>query len=517
MSSITQIIILDEVRCRINPCSAQLYRLIDNATKLFDYRSKFTTAYQQKMFDGYKRYINVGGYTYIKLLPIITDIMVKQNVQFEIIDNRKYKDFHPEFPKIDESFMSEYHWPKGHRLAGQPIMLEKHQVRSINSLMSVKKGLLEASTGSGKTAILACMGSLIKAYGKCLIVVPGSDLVLQTYDTLHLMGVDAGRFMGEEYRELDHQTVIATWQTIMWDLSYAKGKKLNGDPVSPELQERAINELNTLTDNLIAIICDEVQCLTGRQIFKQFTETFAFVPLRYGMTGTIPKSEVDKRYLSIAIGDKVEEVTTKELQDINFLAQSHITILKLIESFDPLKGLSKVERRNGKSWAVEKKYLTTDTKRKALITDLIRAISSSGNVLVLGISVDMGIDIADELKAKGVDSLYISSKISSTKRQKLYKTVTPTSNRVLVSTLQLASTGIDIPALHKVVLIDSGKAFTKTIQAIGRGLRLAEGKTSVEIYDIGSSICSSAKQLKERIKYYIEKKHNYDIIEVKAD
>ena len=50
MSNITQIIILDEVRCRINPCSAQLYRLIDNATKLFDYRSKFTTAYQQKMF-----------------------------------------------------------------------------------------------------------------------------------------------------------------------------------------------------------------------------------------------------------------------------------------------------------------------------------------------------------------------------------------------------------------------------------------------------------------------------------
>lgn len=511
-----QIILLDEIRCRIYPCSAYVFRIINEATKLFDYRSKFTVAYRNKMYDGYKKYINVGGYTYNKLLPIITTTLVEKNITFSIIDQRKYKDFKPVFEEIGNDYMSEYSWPKGHRLAGQPIMLEDHQVRSINSLMRVKKGLLEASTGAGKTAILACMARLIKKYGRCLIVVPGSDLVLQTADTLKLMGLDVGCLMGEKYREVSNQTVVATWQTIMWTLSYSKGKKLDGSDVSDEVKTRAEKELKELTTNLIAIVCDEVQCLTGRQIFKQFTEFFADVPLRYGMTGTIPKSEVDKRYLSIAIGEKVEEVTTKELQDVNFLAKSHITILKLLESFDPLKGLSILEKRNGKSWAVEKKYLTTDPNRLNIINGLIASISGRGNVLVLGISVEMCQKITESLKEKGIDSIYISSKISTAKRQKIYKSVTKDTNKVLVSTLQLASTGIDIPALHKVILIDSGRAFTKTIQAIGRGLRLAEGKNSVEIYDIGSNICSSDKQLKQRIKYYCEKKHNYDIIEIKT-
>jgi superfamily II DNA or RNA helicase len=43
--------------------------------------------------------------------------------------------------------------------------------------------------------------------------------------------------------------------------------------------------------------------------------------------------------------------------------------------------------------------------------------------------------------------------------------------------------GVDIPELRKVILASGGKSQVKLLQRIGRGLRLADGKSSVEIVD----------------------------------
>ena len=510
------IIIENEVKCKISPCPAFVYRLINDKTKIFDYRSRFTFAYQNKIWDGYTSFINVGGETYVQLLPEILKIFEERKIPYRIIDERVNKGFNPTFEPIDENYLSDIKWPKGHRLEGQPVELAEHQVRLVNSILSYKKCLVSAATGAGKTVVLACLGKKVSEYGRCLIVVPNSDLVLQTHETLDLMGVDCGRLMGQKYREVNHQTVVATWQSLMITTKKAKGKSINS---KSEIKEEDINlsqdELETLLKDLKCIICDEVHTLTGKEIFKQFTGLFANVALRYGMSGTIPKNKAESIYLKLAIGDVVENVSTKELQEKNFLADSNVTVIKLKEDFNPTEGLSVAEKQNGKSWTIEKEYLQSNPKRLDFISNIIASVSSKGNTLVLCTTLKTGHFIEDRLKEQGLDVSYIAASMTSKKRQTEYKSINSETNKILISTVALASTGLNIPSLNRVILIDSGKSFQKNIQSLGRSLRLAKNKTKADIFDIGSDIGSSKNHIKERIKYYKEQGHKYQILEVK--
>jgi superfamily II DNA or RNA helicase len=60
------------------------------------------------------------------------------------------------------------------------------------------------------------------------------------------------------------------------------------------------------------------------------------------------------------------------------------------------------------------------------------------------------------------------------------------------------------------VLVEPGKSFIRVIQSIGRGLRTANDKDFVNIYDITSSAKFSKRHLTESKKYY--KKAQYDFI-----
>ena len=55
---------------------------------------------------------------------------------------------------------------------------------------------------------------------------------------------------------------------------------------------------------------------------------------------------------------------------------------------------------------------------------------------------------------------------------------------VVVSTFQLASTGLNIKRIFNLFLVDAGKSFIQIIQSIGRGLRKAKDKDRVRVYDV---------------------------------
>ena len=60
-------------------------------------------------------------------------------------------------------------------------------------------------------------------------------------------------------------------------------------------------------------------------------------------------------------------------------------------------------------------------------------------------------------------------------------------------------------------MLDLGKSFITTIQSIGRGLRLAEGKTIMRVFDVTSKLKYSKKHLKDRLKYC--KEAEYPVLE----
>jgi superfamily II DNA or RNA helicase len=79
----------------------------------------------------------------------------------------------------------------------------------------------------------------------------------------------------------------------------------------------------------------------------------------------------------------------------------------------------------------------------------------------------------------------------------------------------VAAVGINVPRIFNLALIEPGKSFVRVIQSIGRGLRKAQDKDFVNVFDICSSAKFSKRHLTSRKKYY--KEANYDFKVSKID
>jgi superfamily II DNA or RNA helicase len=64
-------------------------------------------------------------------------------------------------------------------------------------------------------------------------------------------------------------------------------------------------------------------------------------------------------------------------------------------------------------------------------------------------------------------------------------------------------------------MLESGKSFTRVIQSIGRGIRKADDKDFVQVWDITASSKYAKKHLTERKRYYKEAKYPFTIDKVK--
>jgi superfamily II DNA or RNA helicase len=100
-------------------------------------------------------------------------------------------------------------------------------------------------------------------------------------------------------------------------------------------------------------------------------------------------------------------------------------------------------------------------------------------------------------------------------RKDHYDDINEGTNIILVATYGVAAVGLNIPRIFNLVLLEPGKSFVRVIQSIGRGVRKANDKDHVEIWDIASTAKYSKKHLNERKVFY--KEANYPFTLEKVD
>jgi superfamily II DNA or RNA helicase len=115
------------------------------------------------------------------------------------------------------------------------------------------------------------------------------------------------------------------------------------------------------------------------------------------------------------------------------------------------------------------------------------------------------------LKDLNPDWVFVSGKMKTTDRQDEYDEVSETNNKVIVATYGVAAVGINIPRIFNLVMIEPGKSFVRVIQSIGRGIRKAEDKDYVALYDITSDLKYSKRHLTKRKAFYGEKEFPYKV------
>jgi len=482
-----KLIIRDEVNIKFDGLSLDARKKLANTFKYEDPTARYRPAYKLGRWDGKVSMFGLGGNGYLSQLEKCLEILTNMNVSIDELDDlRTNKQI--SFEPVTETYWSDQGkvWPKGHQQAGQPIMLRDYQVDAINMFLTNTQALQEIATGAGKTITTATLSQLAEKYGRTITIVPNKSLVEQTEEDFIAVGLDVGVYYGDR-KDLGRTHTICTWQS----LNVLDKKSKNWDV------ENALT-LAEFLDGVKTVIVDEVHMAKAEVLKNLLTINLCNAPIRWGLTGTVPKDAFEAEPIFASIGPVVGGIKAHELQEMGVLSNLHVNIVQLIDLPE------------FKSYQDELKYLVTNKDRMKYFSNLISGISSSGNTLILVNRIDTGKLLTELIEG----AVFISGEVKGTKRAEEYKEHATMDNKVTVATFGVAAVGINIPRIFNLVLLEPGKSFVRVIQSIGRGIRKAEDKDFVQIWDITSSCKFAKRHLATRKKFYKDAKYPFTIDKV---
>jgi superfamily II DNA or RNA helicase len=113
------------------------------------------------------------------------------------------------------------------------------------------------------------------------------------------------------------------------------------------------------------------------------------------------------------------------------------------------------------------------------------------------------------------DVVFVSGSTKASERKDEYDDIATSTNKIIIATYGVAAVGINIPRIFNLVLLEPGKSFVRVIQSIGRGIRKAEDKDHVQIWDITSTCKFAKRHLTKRKQFYKEASYPFTIEKVK--
>jgi superfamily II DNA or RNA helicase len=426
-------------------------------------------------WDGKVRLMKKSGSTLLNLIGDAEHVLKREGYELDIEDHRNWVDnVSPNLSYIDNTYLSEFTGKDGN-----PLSLWDHQTAAVNTAIEQGQGILEMATGAGKTVVCGIMAKIWQEFGHVVIIVPNIDLALQTqYEFKERIGLDCGIWYGE--RKERKQTTIGTWQSI--------------------------DHFPELFGDVVAFIVDEVHQAKANVLHEMLTGPAANVPFRFGCTGTLPKEELFRKQIYGSIGNPIYQVKSKDLQDLGILADATIYQMKLHDSKNPTW-----IKRSGMNemWKDELDlFFALPDRLKYVAGSIEEIVTSYGNTLVLVQYRAHGKKLAELLP----DAISLDGRNKN--RMETYEEFNKGDNNILICTYGIASTGIDIPRIFNLVIIEPGKKFEKVIQTLGRGLRKAEDKQTLNVFDICSDDGLSKKHATARRKLFKEAKQTMHVIDV---
>ena len=139
----------DEVNCKLVGLDLSTRKTLVEKFKYEIPGARYQPSVRLGRWDGKVPFFNLGGTTYINLLPNILPLLENKNYDVSVEDSRSYS-LTFQFETVNQDSFSHVKWPVGHVMAGQGIMLRDYQVEIINRFLANPQCIQEIATGSGK-------------------------------------------------------------------------------------------------------------------------------------------------------------------------------------------------------------------------------------------------------------------------------------------------------------------------------------------------------------------------------
>lgn len=433
--------------------------------------------YKVGLWDGKIRFMQQNGKFPLGLIKYIHKFIIQDGIDIIIDPAILEKNELEDFIDVTTSWMTEKFIPY------------KHQLEGAMKALKYKRGILEHATSSGKslTMSMMIMYSLIKKNNKkILVLVPNLSLIEQLSSDFIKYGVPAdwvGRYSGLQ-KDTEEPIIVSTWQSMCRQ---------------PEMCQE-----------FDMVIADECHSLKGTQV-RSVSDNAINAFIRIGCTGTMPDDKASYMQIEGTLGPVLHVVTARQLIDEK-QASDIIIKIPFIEYSSEIKKSLK-----GLPYDEEKGWLETHAPRNNVIKTIVKKHSLVGhNSLVLVDHIEHAKQLYELIKTiDNVEVFVITGKMPPEERERIRLYANTNKNIILIATYGTFAVGISINRLHAIVFASAGKSKIKTLQSIGRGLRLHKEKFKLTLYDIGDSLEYSEKHLQNRIDIYVKAEFDLEIFEVK--
>jgi superfamily II DNA or RNA helicase len=450
---------LNEVHLQIH-CERHVARELAEFFSFYVPGYKFSPAFKNKLWNGKTYLYSLTKSTlYVGLLEYLKEFAKEAEYTIEFgegLNNPGNK---------DASTVKEFCDSLNLHSDGKPISIKGYQVDAITHGLNHRRALLLSPTASGKSLVIYSFVRVFKKL-KGLIVVPSLALTHQLksdfedYSSHNSFDADENVHLVYQgtAKTSDKPLTISTWQSIYKEKEdYFK-----------QFDYVIVDEAHTMKSDSITGIMSK--CVNAKY--------------RIGLTGTLDGSKTHKLIIEGLTGPQYVVTTTAELQESGDLSPLEIKCIVLKHDPETCKSNKSMDYDD------EITYLCNSTKRNKFIKNL--TLSMKTNTLVLFRHIDHGKLlhelISTDSKIGNRNVYLIWGGVDVEERERIRKILETENDSILIASFGTFSQGNNVKNLHNIIFASAYKTQIKTLQSIGRSLRLHKSKDVAFLYDIADDL-----------------------------
>jgi superfamily II DNA or RNA helicase len=320
-----------------------------------------------------------------------------------------------------------------------------------------------------------------------LLVVPDLGLVSQTYNDFKNYNVPffVTKWTGADELNTNANVIIANMGILM------SGK----------------SELSWL-ENINMLVVDEVHKVRRSNKINDVLKKINTC-IRFGFTGTLPEDKLDQWNIIGKIGPIIYEKNSFQLRTQKYIANVSANVIEICYEKEPEY---KAEIVNpAERYRAELEFLFDNSFRNKTLASI--ANNAPNNVLILIDFIKHGETLYEHLSkiCSRKKIFFIQGDVEVQDREKVRDLMEKNNNIVCVAISKIFSTGVNIKNLHFIVFAGGGKAKVRTVQSIGRGLRLHDKKEKLNIIDIADQLTYGRRHQLKRQSLYEQETIPYQI------
>ena len=334
------------------------------------------------------------------------------------------------------------------------ITLREDQINANRKMRLKQRGIVLFPTGSGKTIIMLGFISMFKSY-RILILCHTIDLLNQISEELEKAGYVHHVFGGG--RKFDFSKIAKLNRSILLatDKSFVK--------LNPELWSAYFD----------ITLVDEAHHATNQNINYGKIMEVNQSPVKIGFTATIPTDTYRRLIIEGYFGPVIAELTGKEKDQI--IAEARVELIAVPKS-DKLVNVRSYRDIYNKG------IVENNVRNRLIIEESLKSIKIDEQVLIIVERVEHGMILKNFFREKNISCPFVQGQENEAYRNKIKRRLLSKELMVAIST-KVWREGINIPTLNHIIFASGGKDEIAIRQAMGRGLRLAKGKSSIHLTD----------------------------------